>query len=81
MANELHDNVKFTLELPTNNQVACLDAMVFFDKEVKQLRLLNGSLYKANFTACVLQHGKVKHAILIEAKRAIACYSELLTIA
>ena len=35
MANELNDNIKFTLELPNNNQLPFLDTMVSFDREIK----------------------------------------------
>ena len=36
MANELNDSIKFTLELPNNNQLPFLDTMVSFDREIKQ---------------------------------------------
>ena len=80
MANELNDNIKFTLELPNNNQLPFLDTMVSSDREIKQF---STALYiKPIHSLCITPwdiHGSIasKRAILIgETKRAIACSTD-----
>ena len=80
MANELNDNIKFTLELPNNNQLPFLDTMVSSDREIKQF---STALYiKPIDSLCITpwdSHGSIasKRAILIgETKRAIACSTD-----
>ena len=80
MANELKGNIKFTLELPNNNQLPFLDTMVSFDREIKQF---STALHiKPIHSLCITpldSHGSIasKRAILIgETKRAIACSTD-----
>ncbi len=77
IANELNDAIKFTLEMPNNNQLPFLDTLVSYDPATKSF---STTLYvKPIHSKCITpwdSHGSVasKRAILVgETRRAIAC--------
>ena len=79
IANDQNDAIKFTLELPNNNQLPFLDTLVTFNSDTKTF---STCLYrKPIHSGCIIpwdSHGSIasKRAILIgEIKRAIYCSS------
>ena len=79
-ANEINDAIKFTLEVPNNDQLPFLDTLVTFNSQNKTF---STTLYmKPIHSRCITpweSHGSVacKRAILVgETKRAIRCSTD-----